>query len=165
MDLTDEQWNVIDPLIFRLPPRADGKGRPRQDDRPLLNGMLWVLRTGAPWKDLPDRYPPYQSVHRRFQEWIDNGTFEHILTALATDLRERGELDLSECFIDGTFAIAKKGAPALERPSAAKVRRSWQLQTVLVFLSPSPLSLLRRMKSPLLNRLSTRVLSQSTPNI
>ena len=159
MNLTDEQWDVIEPLIVRLPARPDRKGRPRQDDRPLLDGMLWILRTGAPWKDLPSRYPAYQSVHRRFQEWVDNGTFEQILTALATDLRERGDLDLSECFIDGTFTIAKKGAPALERPSAAKVRRSWQLQTVLVFLSPSTLNLLRHMKSPLLNQLSTRVLS------
>src|ERR1051325_3303295 len=134
MELTDEQWDVIEPLIIRLPSRPDGKGRPRQNDRPLLDAMLWILRTGAPWKDLPKRYPPYQRVHRRFGEWVDNGTFEQILTVLATELQERGELDLSECFIDGTFTIAKKGGRVLERPSAARVRRSWQLQTVLVFL-------------------------------
>jgi hypothetical protein len=58
------------------------------------------------------------------------------LEALATDLKERGKLDLSECFIDGTFIVAKKGAAAWERPSGGKVRSSWQWQTALVFLSP-----------------------------
>jgi transposase len=165
MDLTDEQWAVVDPLIIRPAPRADGKGRPRQDDRALLNGMIWILRTGAPWADLPDRYPPYQSVHRRFQEWVDNGSFERILTALADDLLERGQLDLSECFIDGTFVVAKKGGLVLERPSGAKVRRSWPLQTALLFLSPSTLDLLDHMKSPLLMRFSTRVLSMRNLSI
>jgi transposase len=121
MDLTDEQWAVIDPLIIQPPRRADGRGRPRQDDRPLLNGILWILRTGAPWPDLPDRYPPFQSCHRRFQEWIENGTFEQILTALADDLKERGHLDLSECFIDSTFVVAKKGAAVWGQPGGAKV--------------------------------------------
>lgn len=59
------------------------------------------------------------------------------LEAIAEDLRNRGELDLSECFIDGTFVSAKKRANKLEKPSGAKVRRSWQWQTALVFLSPS----------------------------
>jgi hypothetical protein len=61
---------------------------------------------------------------------------DRILVALAADLKERGDLDLSECFIDGTFVVAKKGALGWERPSGAKVRRSWQWQTALVFLSP-----------------------------
>jgi hypothetical protein len=109
--------------------------------------MLWILRTGAPWPDLPARYPPFQSVHRRLQEWVDNGTFERILTALADDLLERGQLDVSECFIDGTFVVAKKGGLAWERPSGAKVRKSWQVQTALVFLSPSTVALLRHMNT------------------
>jgi len=124
-----------------------------------MSGILWILRTGAPWHDMPDRYPPYQTCHRRFQQWVRSGVFEHILQALATDLHERGGIDLSECFIDGTFIVAKKGGTKLERPSGAKVRRSWQYQTVLAFLSPLTLRLLRRMKSPLLNRLSPSVLS------
>ncbi len=149
MDLTNEQWAVIDPLIVRPPRRADGKGRPRRDDRPMLNGILWILRMGAPWPDLPDRHPPFQTRHRRFQEWIGNGTFERILTVLADDRLERGELDRSECFIDGACVAAKQGAGASESPDGAKVRSSWRLQTALVFLSPSTLSLLSRMKSPL----------------
>jgi transposase len=147
MDLTDEQWEVVEPLIPVVPRRPDGRGRPRINDRDVLNGMLWIMRTGAPWHDMPDRYPSYQTCHRRFQEWVRSGVFEQILVALATDLRDRGELDLTECFIDGTFVIAKKGASGWERPSGAKVRRSWQWQTALVFLSPYPLRVLRRMKS------------------
>ena len=147
MDLTDEQWEVVKPLIPVAPRRPDGRGRPRINDRDVLNGILWIMRTGAPWHDMPDRYPSYQTCHRRFQEWVRCGAFEQILVALATDLRDRGELDLTECFIDGTFVIAKKGAQGWERPSGAKVQRSWQWQTALVFLSPYPLRVLRRMKS------------------
>ena len=119
-----------------------------------MDGILWILRTGAPWYDLPDRYPPYQTCYRRFQQWVRSGVFEQILQALAADLRERGCLDLSECFIDGTFVVAKKGGTRLERPGGARVRKSWQYQTVLAFLSPYTLRLLRRMKSPLLKQLS-----------
>ena len=71
---------------------------------------------------------------------------DRILVALAEDLRERGDLDLSECFIDGTFVVAKKGGQGWERPSGAKVRRSWQWQTALVFLSPYASQVLARMK-------------------
>jgi len=161
MDLTDEQWAVLQPIIPAPPRRLDGRGRPWRDAREVLNGILWILRTGAPWKDLPERYPPYQTCHRRFQPGGRSGIFERLLQALATDLRERGELALSECFIDGTFVVAKKGGAVLERPSGAKVRRSWQWQTVLVFLSPFTLRVLRRMKSPLLKQLSPSVLSMA----
>ena len=84
------------------------QGRPFRDPRDVLQGVLWVLRTGAPWKDLPERYPPYQTCHRRFQQWNRDGTLRRILEALAQDLRDRGKLDLSEAFIDGTHAGAKK---------------------------------------------------------
>ena len=114
----------------------------------MLNGILWILRTGAPWKDLLGRYPSYQTCHRRFREWVRTGVLERILRALAQDLKERGRLDLTECFIDGTFVMAKKGAQGWERPGGAKVRRSWQWQTALAFLSPLGLQVLRRMKSP-----------------
>ena len=146
MDLTDEQWKIVQPLIPVPPKRVDGRGRPRIDDRAILNGIMWIMRTGAQWKDMPDRYPSYQTCHRRFQEWVKAGAFEEVLKVLARDLKERGDLDLGECFVDGTFVIAKKGAQGWEKPSGAKVRRSWQWQTALVFLSPYPLQVLRRMK-------------------
>lgn len=147
MDLTDEQWTVVEPLLPKPVKRADGKGRPRVGNRAILNGILWVMRTGAPWHDMPNRYPPYQTCHRRFQEWAKIGTFETILRKLVQDVKERGDLDLTECFIDGTFVMAKKGAQGWEKPSGARVQSSWQWQMALVFLSPYPLEVLRRMKS------------------
>jgi transposase len=66
MELTDEQWAVLAPLIPEVPRREDGKGRPRRAAREVLDGILWILRTGAQWADLPDRHPPYQTCHRRF---------------------------------------------------------------------------------------------------
>ncbi len=156
MDLTDEQWEVLQLLIPEPPRREDGRGRPWRDPRDVLNGILWVLRTGAPWKDLPERYPPYQTCHRRFQRWVEEGVLSRILEVLAEDLKERGEIDLSECYIDGTFVVAKKGESAWERPSGAKVRRSWRWQTVLLFLSPSTQRVLLHTRSPLLGRLWQR---------
>ncbi len=147
MDLTDEQWAVVEPLLPKPAKRADGKGRPRVDNRAILNGILWLMRTGAPWHDMPNRYPPYQTCHRRFQEWVKTGTFETILRKLVQDVKERGNLDLTECFIDGTFVMAKKGAQGWEKPSGARVQSSWQWQMALVFLSPYPLEVLRRMRS------------------
>ena len=146
MDLTNEQWAILELLIPEPPRRPDGRGRPWKPARDVLNGVLWVLRTGAPWKDMPDRYPPYQTCHRRFQRWEQEGVMDKILLSLAQDLKERGDLDVRECFIDGTFVVAKKGALGWERPSGAKVRRSWQWQTALVFQSPSASRVLARMK-------------------
>ena len=154
MDLTDEQWKVLEPLIPAPPQREDGRGRPWRDPRDVLNGILWILRTGAPWKDLPERYPPYQTCHRRFQKWVEEGVLSRVLEALAQDLEERGQIDLSECYIDGTFIVAKKGGRVLERPSGARVRRSWRFQTALLLLSPSTQRVLHRTRSPLLKRLS-----------
>ena len=123
-NLTDEQWAILDPLIAEPIRRDDGRGRPWQENREVLAGILWRLRTGARWQNLPSRFPPHQTCHRRFQMWVKDGTLKSVLESIAEDLRNRGELDLSECFIDGTFVSAKKGAHKLEKPSGAKVRRS-----------------------------------------
>ena len=112
MDLTDQQWTIIEPL-FEEKRRPDGRGRPWRDARAVLNGVLWVLRTGAPWHGLPDRYPPYQTCHRRFQQWRKNGVLRDLLTCLAEDLRLRGKIDLTEGFIDASFTAAKKGGSAI----------------------------------------------------
>ena len=120
MDVTDEQWELLRELIVEPPRRPDKKGRPRVKPRPILNGILWILRTGAPWKDLPDRYPSYQTCHRRFQEWSLNGTLKNTLRALAQGLKDRGDLNLEEAFIDGTFVPAKKGGLCVGKTKRGK---------------------------------------------
>ena len=74
MDITETQWQLLEPLLPVPPVRDDGRGRPWRDPRDVLGGILWVLRTGAPWADLPERYPPYQTCHRRFQVWVEAGS-------------------------------------------------------------------------------------------
>jgi transposase len=144
--LTDAQWALLNPLVPEPKRRKDGRGRPWKDRRAVLNGILYVLRTGAPWADLPERHPPYQTCHRRFQQWVHSGVLRGVLDALAEDLRVRGGFHLHEAFIDGSFAPAKKGVLAWAKPSAARGPSSWQWQTALVFLSPFVQDLLRRTK-------------------
>lgn len=119
VQLTDQYWDLVAPFFSQPPHRTDGKGRPRTSGRPILNTILWILRTGAPWKDLPAHYPPRLTVHRRFQEWARSGVFDRTLQALYERLADQGQLNLSECCIDATFASAKKGALMLARRSAA----------------------------------------------
>jgi transposase len=152
-ELTDEQWFLIEPL-FNKTDEIQTRGRPARPVREVLNGVLWILRSGARWADLPDRFPPYQTCHRRFQQWVRDGRLRRVLEVLAKDLLKRGKLDLSETFIDGTFASAKKGASKSGRPSGARVRNSWQWQTALVFLSPFTQNLLRRTRLNSSNELS-----------
>jgi transposase len=109
MDLTDAQWAMLEPM-FRPRRRPDGRGRPWTDSRRVLDAVLWILRTGAPWADLPGRYPPYQTCHRRFQLWQRSGRLDRLLQRLAEDLRDLGNIDLSDAYVDATFASAKKGA-------------------------------------------------------
>jgi len=146
MDLIDEQWERIKRHIPEHKPR----GRPRRDDREVKRGILWILRTGARWQDLPKRYPSYQTCHRRFQEWTELEVIQKILEQIAQDLYEQGDLDLSECFIDGSFVAAKKGDLKLAKQRKGKALRLWPLQMRLVFQSPLTLAVLTLTKSPLL---------------
>ncbi|HEY3615649.1 MAG TPA: IS5 family transposase [Candidatus Sulfotelmatobacter sp.] len=111
-ELNDEQWAAVEPML-RPERRADNRGRPWQDTRAVLNGVFWVLGTGAQWRELPEKYPPYQTCHRRFQQWIRSGKLEEAVKVLAQHLHERGQLNLEEAFVDATFASAKKGAFAV----------------------------------------------------
>jgi transposase len=145
-DLTDPQWTVLDALIPEQPRRKDRRGRPWKGRRSVLNGILWVLRTGAPWADLPERYPSYQTCHRRFQQWVRSGIMRGVLEALAEDLRIQGRLDVREAFIDGSFAPAKKGEQRLARRNVAREPRSWPWQTAMVFPWLYPLKVPRLTK-------------------
>jgi len=137
MDLTDKQWEIVKREIPKHKVRKDHKGRPWQNDRAVLNGILWILRTGAPWKDLPERYPSRATCHRRFQEWSRDGTFKKIWRQLIHLLDDQGRLDWSEAFIDGSFASAKKGGLALVLPRGEKAQNGWPSLMVVDFLSQS----------------------------
>jgi transposase len=164
MDITNEQWQLVSSIIEGSAVAKKVTGRPRVDDRSILNGILWICRTGAPWKDLPDKYPAYQTCHRRFQEWVKNKVWEKILVKLAMDLKVRGKMDLAECFIDGSFAAAKKGAAELGKLSGARVPRSWRLQTAMVFLSPYPHMKQVPMKLNSLKKHYQKALQKQSPN-
>jgi transposase len=120
-ELTDAQWTVLAPY---LPPQRPAIGRPAKDHRLIVEGILWRLRTGAPWRDLPARYGPWQSVYTRFRRWQQAGVWDRVLAALQAQADAEGRLDWSLHFLDGTSirahphaAGAKKGA-AIRRSAA-----------------------------------------------
>jgi transposase len=124
--LSDAQWERLRPL---LPPPPQGRGRPRADDRRIVDGILWRLTTGVPWRDLPERFGPWRTVYSRFRRWQAAGVWERVLAALQAEADARGDLDWALHFLDGTIvrahqhaAGAKKGAAT--KPSAAAAAAS-----------------------------------------
>lgn len=111
--LTDAQWEHLAPL---LPPQRPRTGRPAKDHRTILNGMRWIVRTGAPWRDLPERYGAWQTVYSRFRRWQQAGVWDRILQVLQAEAAHDGTLDDSRAMIDGTnirahpHAVGKGGA-------------------------------------------------------
>ena len=122
-ELSDAQWQLIEPVL-RPKRRADGRGRPWRDTQAVLYGILWVLGTGAPGRELPKKYPPYRTCHRRFQRWVREDKLERILRELAEELHTRGKLEVEEAFVVASFTGAKKGASRSGVPSAARGRKS-----------------------------------------
>src|SRR5713101_6468269 len=106
--LTDAQWEKIQPLLPKRPKRPRG-GRPRADDRKVLEGILWILRSGARWQDLPEEFPHPSTCWRRLRDWEEQEVWLQIWRAFLSGLNERQRLDWSESFLDGSFAPAKKG--------------------------------------------------------
>ena len=107
--LTDEQWDRIRDRFPEEHIADDRPGRKPIPTRRVLEAALWILNTGAQWHMLPQSYPNYKTVHRRFQTWCRNETLRNVLTDVANELRDSGGLDEQECFIDATFAMAKGG--------------------------------------------------------
>jgi transposase len=122
-ELTDEKWLIVE-LVLRGARRADNRGGLWHDTRAVLNGVLCVLGMGAQWRELPEKYPPFQTCHRRFQQWVRSGKREEALRLLATRLHKQGKLNLDEALVDATFASPKKGALPSAQPAAARAPRS-----------------------------------------
>jgi len=107
--LRDEQWELI---REHFPEENIADGRPRRKPKPtrsILNVVLWILNTGEQWHMLPQCYPNYKMGHRRFQQWCSSEVLRNVSTDFANMLREQGDIDESESFIDATFASAKGG--------------------------------------------------------
>lgn len=93
-----------------------------------------------------DRFPPYQTVHRHYQDWVAKGVFKKILERLVEHLRDKGKINLAETFIDASFAEAKKGVKKSAKPSPVRELKSWQSATISLFRSPYPLKVLHRLR-------------------
>jgi transposase len=131
--LTEAQWLKIEPLLPEPKLRKDRRGRPWAANRDCLEGILWVLQTGAAWRFLPDRYPSPATCWRRLKQWKEQGVWLDAWRALLGSLDARGLLKWDETFLDGSFAPAKKGALRSGKPSAARERSGWYWSTVGVF--------------------------------
>jgi transposase len=120
MRLSDAQWELIREH-FPEENIPDGRaGRKPVPTRKVLEAVLWILNTGAQWHMLPQSFPNYKTVHRRFQQWCRSEVLRNVLTSLANTLREQGEIDERESFIDATFASAKGGGADIGKTKRGK---------------------------------------------
>jgi transposase len=117
--LTDAQWKRIAPLFPVHPPSPKG-GRPRADDRECLEGILWLLRSGARWQDIPVDLPSGSTCWRRLQEWASEEVLAELQALLIEELHELGRVDFDELLADATFIRAKKGGWKSVRPRLAR---------------------------------------------
>ena len=110
-DLKDQQYSSLQPL---LPPSKPYTGRPYSDHRRVINGILWILRTGAPWRDLPEHYGPWQTVSGRFYRWRQKGIWQNILQRLQQKAETAGKINWELHFVDGSVVRAHQHAAELE---------------------------------------------------
>jgi transposase len=117
-EISNENWAQITDIVSP----TQVMGRPRRDDRQVLNGIFWVLCSGAKWRDLPERYGPWSTAYERFRKWRDDGTFEAILSRLQLRLREHGLIDLDPSLISSTSISATRAAAGGGKKGAQKNR-------------------------------------------
>lgn len=110
-ELTDIQWSSVAHFF----PVRTGKGRPSRPARTIFDGLLWVLCSGAAWRDLPERYGPWKTVYHRFRVWQRAGLFEQILGVLNMQLNEKGLIDWGLWEVDSTVVKASKAASGAKK--------------------------------------------------
>ena len=140
-----------------LPPEKPRTGRPSKSHRVILNGIFWLARSGAPWREVPERYGPWRTVATRFYRWVGSGLFDRLLQRLQGLAEARGEIDWGAQFIDSTIVRAHQaagGAKGGRRQrvwvvrAAASVPSSTSSATAAAGHSPSPSRPARRMTRP-----------------
>lgn len=117
-DVSDAQWRLIGPLLPKQ--RRGGKWN---DHRLTLDGILWVLRTGAPWRDLPERYGKWQSVYDRFNRYRKDGTFDRVLKALRIRLDKAGHIDWDLWCVDGSSVRGSRAAAGASKKAKSRDER------------------------------------------
>lgn len=128
-ELTDEEWAVVAPLL----PEPRSVGRRARSNRQMLNGMLWILRTGAPWRDLPrDRFGPFTTVHTRFVVWRRDGLLDRLVERLLGLLNDAGKLDWDLWCVDGSVARAARCAGGYPKRGGRRTSRRTTLSAGLV---------------------------------
>jgi hypothetical protein len=140
--LRDDQWKKIEPLL----PKAKPMGRPCASNRAVFEGILWVLRNGARWRDLPANFPSGVTCWRRLRQWEERGVWLKAWRKLLSELDQKGLLEWEETFLDASFAPAKKGALQSDPRGAARARNGWYWSTAKVFLWEHSWRLPRRTK-------------------
>lgn len=121
-ELTDEQWELVRTYIK---PRGGKTGRPPQDPRVMLNGILWILHTGAPWADLPEhRFGKYKTVYDYFARWRADGTYDRILRALQIRLDKEGKIDWDLWCVDGSSVRASRAAAGASKKVSNSTKTS-----------------------------------------
>lgn len=112
-ELSDTQWDQIQdlfPSCDRDRGRGRDRGRPRRDDRHLLNAIFWILCSGAAWRDLPERYGPWQTAYDRFRHWKQEDLFDQLLERLHIQLDQEGLINYATWMMDATIIHASKAA-------------------------------------------------------
>ena len=137
MDLTDQQWALVQPIISeRHPPSPSIStvgGRPPIDPRPILDGILWKIRNAVPWADLPKCYPSHQTCFRRYRQWRQDRLLDRIFLTLYNDLLARGNFDPQRALRDGSISVTYQGN-RFRVLSATELLDTWQISTALVFI-------------------------------
>ena len=118
-ELTDAQWELVAPLI---PPHKAKTGRPAKDPRLMLNGIFWILGTGAPWRDLPERFGSCKTVHRYFSDWRRTGVFAKMVEALQVKLDAKGLIDWELWCVDGANVRAARAAGGADKKVSPTTR-------------------------------------------
>ena len=116
-ELTNTQWKQLQPL---LPPQKPRTGRPASDHRRILNGILWILRTGAPWRDLPERYGPWGTVASRFYRWGKAGIWHRLFETVQQPADAQSEINWAIHYVDGTIVRAHQHAAGSPRGADAE---------------------------------------------
>lgn len=119
-EVTDEQWELLKDHFGSALPR----GRPRSDLRRVVNGMLWIVRTGAPWRDLPERFGSWKTVYSWFNRWRKDGTWDRILQTLQIRLDGEGRIDWDLWCVDGSNIRASRAAAGAKKGAMRKSRQT-----------------------------------------